>query len=130
MTFAQRLKFYLIGFGIGLCILVVILGKKGGCAGGSLSERKMSELLTQTWKLNEPARCKLNCLGLKNDTLFKAALKTCRVNYDKSEPRAEPCGKYVLETPPGPLSFTMLVQDCKTVSEVLDMSTQKPCDCK
>jgi hypothetical protein len=90
----------------------------------------MSELLTQTWKLNEQTRCKLNCLGLKNDTMFKAALRTCLVNYEKSEPRAEPCGRYVLETPPGPLSFTLLVQDCKTVSEVLDMSTQKSCDCK
>jgi hypothetical protein len=130
MTFKQRLKFYLFGFALGLAVLAIILNKKGGCAGGSLSERKMNELLTQTWKINDKIQCKLNCIGLKNDTLFKAALKTCHVNYDKSEPRAEPCGTYIIESPPGKLAFTLLVQDCKTVSEVLDMTTTMSCDCK
>lgn len=130
MTFKQRLKFYLIGFVLGLGILAIILNKKGGCAGGSLSERKMSELLTQNWKINAAMQCKLNCIGLTNDTLFKAALKTCHVNYDKSDVHAEPCGTYVIESPQGNLSFTMLVADCKTTSEVLDITTTKNCDCK
>ena len=131
MTFKQRLKFYFIGFALGLAILAIILNKKGGCAGGSLSERKMNELLTQTWKISDKMHCKLNCIGLNNDTLFFAALKTCKVNYDRSNPRNEPCGTYVIESPTGnSISFTLLVSDCKTVSEILDITTVKTCDCK
>ena len=130
MTFKQRLKFYLFGFVLGLGILIIILNKKGGCTGGSLSERKMSELLMQTWNINDKMRCRLTCVGLASDTLFFTALKTCRVNYEKSDPRAEPCGTYIIESPAGPLSFTLLVSDCKTVSEIVDMTTAKSCDCK
>ena len=130
MTFKQRLKFYLFGFALGLAMLGIILSKKSGCAGGSLSERKMSELLTQNWKISDAMRCRLNCMGLSNDTLFKAALKTCHVNYDKSNVHNDPCGTYVIESPPGNLSFTLLVADCKTTSEILDITTLKPCTCK
>jgi len=115
---------------MGLGILAIVLNKKGGCAGGSLSERKMAELLNQTWKINDRMRCKLNCIGISNDSLLMATLKTCRVNYEKSEPRAEPCGTYIIESPPGKTSFTLLVSDCKTVAEILDMTTGKSCDCK
>ena len=130
MTFKQRLKFYFIGFGLGLGILAIILNKKGGCAGGSLSERKMNELLTQTWKISDAMHCKLNCIGLTNDTLFFAALKTCKVNYERSNPRNEPCGTYIIESPDSKLSFTLLVQDFKTESEILDVTGTGKCDCK
>ena len=131
MTFKQRLKFYFIGFALGLAMLGIILSKKSGCTGGSLSERKMSELLTQNWKINDAMRCRLNCIGLTNDTLFFAALKTCRVNYDKSNVHNDPCGTYVIESPTGnSITFTLLVADCKTTSEILDIITTKNCGCK
>ncbi|MGZ3940643.1 MAG: hypothetical protein ACXVNR_01120 [Bacteroidia bacterium] len=131
MTFKQRLKLYLMGFAMGLAILSIILGKKGGCAGGSLGQRKLSELMTQEWKISEKMQCKLNCIGLANMTLFKAALKTSTVNYDKSEPHAEPCGKWIVESAKGSkLNFTLLVQDCQTTAEILDITFDKSCDCK
>jgi hypothetical protein len=131
MTFKYRLKLYLIGFAMGLAVLSIILNKKGGCAGGSLSERKKSELLTQSWKISDKMRCKLNCIGLSNDVLFKAALKTSKVNYEKSDAHAEPCGRWVVESPKGSkLNFTMLVQDCQTTAEILDITFERSCDCK
>ena len=131
MPFKQRLKLYLIGFILGLGILAIILNRKGGCAGGTLSERKMHELLTQTWKISDKMHCKLNCMGLNNDTLFFAAIKTGHINYERSDVHADPCGTYVIESPAdSKLSFTLLVQDCKTVSEVLDITSDKTCDCK
>ena len=89
MNFKQRLKFYGIGFGIGIVILLTILNKKG-CAG--LNERKAQELALQTWKIRDALRCKLNCIGLTTDTLFLKAVRDCYVNYGKSEVHAEPCG--------------------------------------
>jgi hypothetical protein len=128
MNFKQRLKFYGIGFILGLTILITILNKKG-CAG--LNERKAQELALQVWKISHTQRCKLNCLGLTTDTLFIKAVRDCYVNYDKSEVHAEPCGTYVLESAKGAVpSFTLLVADCNTTSELQDITTAKNCDCK
>lgn len=128
MPFKTRLKFYGIGFIIGLVILISILNK-GGCAG--LNERKAQELALQGWKISAAQRCKLNCVGLTNDTLFIKAVRDCYVNYSKSEVHAEPCGTYVLESAKGTVpSFTLLVADCKNISELQDIATTRACDCK
>src|SRR5258708_35688238 len=129
MTFKRRLKLYLTGFAIGFIMLSIILSKRG-CTG--LNERKVQELALQTWKMNEVMRCKLNCLGLTNDTLFLKALRdNCDLNSAKSNIHEEPCGKYVIETKPGVSpSFTLLVADCKNTSELLDVAGSKNCDCK
>jgi hypothetical protein len=120
-----------MGFAMGLCILSVILSKKGGCAGGSLSERKLSELINQSWNITPKMQCKLNCIGLTNKTLFRAALKVSKVNYEKSDAHAEPCGTWIVESPKdSKLKFTLLVQDCQTTAEILDITLDKPCDCK
>ncbi len=128
MNFKQRLKFYGIGFSIGLVILLTILNKKG-CTG--LNELKAQELALQTWKISDVMRCKLNCIGLSDDTLFLKAVRDCNVNYNKSEVHAEPCGTYVLESAKNAVtSFTLLVADCKNTSEMQDIVTTKNCDCK
>lgn len=91
----------------------------------------MSELLTQNWKINDKMRCKLNCIGLSSDALFKAALRTCKVNYEKSDAHASPCGTWVVESvKESKLNFTLLVQDCQTTAEILDITIDKPCNCK
>lgn len=128
MPFKTRLKFYGIGFVIGLAILISILNK-GGCAG--LNERKAQELALQTWKISDAQRCKLNCIGLTSDTLFIKAIRDSYVNYSKSEVHAEPCGTYVLESAKGVApSFTLLVADCQNTSELRDIVASKACDCK
>ena len=128
MPFKQRLKFYGIGFLLGLTILVTILNKRG-CAG--LNELKAQELALQPWKISDAIRCKLNCLGLTTDTLFLKAVRDCIVDYGKSNVHAEPCGTYVLESAKSAVtSFTLLVADCGNISEMQDVVTQKKCDCK
>ena len=128
MPFKQRLKFYGIGFILGLTILITILNRRG-CAG--LNERKAQELALQTWKISDVNRCKLNCLGLTTDTLFIKAVRDCYVDYNKSDVHADPCGLYVLQSAKTAVtSFTLLVADCGTVSEIQDIQTGKPCDCK
>jgi len=127
MPFKTRLKFYGIGFILGLTILITILNKKG-CAG--LNERKAQELALQVWKISDAQRCKLNCLELTTDTLFIRAVRDCYVDYGKSNVHAEPCGTYVLQSAKGvEPSFTLLVADCKNISELQDIHTTKICDC-
>ena len=130
MTFKQRLKFYLVGFGMGLLVLISILNKRG-CKG--FNQQKVEELAYQKWDISDAMRCKLTCAGFAADSLFLKDVKTCKVNYsaDATEVHAEPCGKYVLEsTAKSAATYTLLVADCGTTSQLLDVITKNTCNCK
>ena len=128
MTFKQRLKFYLVGFSIGLLVLLSILNKRG-CKG--VNTLKVEELVYQKWEISNAMRCKLACVGFANDSLFLLDLKTCKVNYSESDVHAEPCGKYVVESSSKSAhGYTLLVADCDSTSKLLDVVTKKTCSCK
>ncbi|MEO8761440.1 MAG: hypothetical protein ABI388_08675 [Bacteroidia bacterium] len=128
MTFKQRLKFYLVGFALGLLLLLAILNKRG-CKG--INGIKVEELVYQNWEINETIRCKLKCAGYASDSLFIADVKNCNVNYSKSDVREKPCGKYVLEsTTKSVSSYTLLIADCDHTSKILDVVVKNACNCK
>ncbi|MHB8259849.1 MAG: hypothetical protein ACYDEC_06230 [Bacteroidia bacterium] len=128
MNFKQRLKFYLVGFSIGVLILASILSKNS-CKG--VNTQKVEELVYQKWEINEAMRCKLKCAGFTNDSLFLKDVKTCTVNYGKSDVHEQPCGKYVLETSEKSIAtYTLLVADCGITTKLLDVKTPSPCHCK
>ncbi len=128
MTFKQRLKFYLIGFGLGLLLLMSILNKRG-CKG--VNTIKVEELVFQKWEISDVMHCKLQCAGFSNDSLFKNDLKNCKVNYSESDIHEKPCGKYVLESSDKSVStYTLLVADCDSISRLLDVLTKNSCPCK
>jgi len=130
MTFKQRLKFYLVGFGMGMLILLMIINKRG-CKG--ISTQKMEELTFQKWEINDAMRCKLNCLGFTADSLFLKDVKTCKVNYsaDATNASLKPCGNYVLEsTAKSIATYTLLVADCDSISRLLDIVVKTNCSCK
>ena len=128
MTFKQRLKFYLVGFGLGLLLLLSILNKRG-CKG--VNSIKVEELVHQKWEINEAMRCKLKCAGYASDSLFIADVKNCTVNYSASDIHEKPCGKYVLESSTKSVSsYTLLIADCDHISKVLDVVVKNACGCK
>src|ERR1017187_2924925 len=127
MTFKQRLKFYLVGFGIGVLILASILRNKS-CKG--VNTQKVEELAYQKWEISEVMRCKLKCAGFVSDSLFLKDVKNCTVNYSESDVHEEPCGKYVLESSSkSAATYTLLVADCGGISKLLDVRTKNSCHC-
>jgi hypothetical protein len=130
MTFKQRLKFYLIGFGMGLLVLAMVLNRRG-CKGLNVNAQKVEELTYQKWEISDALRCKLKCAGFASDSLFLKDVLTCKVNYSESSVHEEPCGKYVLESSKKSVSnYTLLVADCGTTSKLLDVTTKNACNCK
>ncbi|MBS1646563.1 MAG: hypothetical protein JST67_04420 [Bacteroidetes bacterium] len=128
MNFKQRLKFYLFGFLLGMMVLATVLNKKG-CKG--VNTLKTEELSYQTWNITEPMRCKIRCMGFAADSLFIQDIRNATVNYSESDIHATPCGKYVIESSAkSAASYTLLVADCGTAANLLDIKTNTPCDCK
>jgi hypothetical protein len=131
MTFAQRLKFYGIGFGIGLLMVFMIFGNRS-CV--SVNEQKMAELVAyQQIQISEKAQCKLKCLK-SNDFILKLMLRNFEVNYDISNVHAQPCGQYFVKPKEGfKYDFDLVIQDCDTISKILDINITNPqvnCNCQ
>lgn len=124
MTFWRRLRFYGIGFGIGLLIVYALFGNRS-CA--SPGEVKMRELAFQYFRLSDKALCKMKCLNMNNDVL-KIYLRHFEINYDKSEVRREPCGSYFVEPQKehaGEYNFNLVMYDCDSITQIDDINILK-----
>ena len=129
MTFLNRLKFYGIGFAIGLLVVFGIFGNRS-CS--SVNEIKMQQLVFQYFELSEKAKCKLKCLHM-NEALLKIQLRHFEVNYDLSNVHKEPCGEYYVEPKPEyakEYNYKLLMYDCDTITKIYDINTAKTCTCQ
>lgn len=128
MKFLHRLKFYGIGFGIGLIMVYAMFGTRS-CV--SPNEQKMQELVYQDFVLSDKAKCKLKCL-IKNELLLKIELRHFEVNYDLSEVHKEPYGEYFIQPKEefkSKYNYKLIIQDCDTISKIYDISTTTNCNC-
>lgn len=129
MTFWQRLKFYGIGFFLGILVVYGIFGNRS-CS--SPNEIKMHELVFQQVVLSEKAKCKLKCLR-KNEQLLKIELRHFEINYDVSSPRKKPCGEYFAspkEEFKGNYPYQLVFFDCDTITRIEDIQITAAINCQ
>ncbi|MES2680960.1 MAG: hypothetical protein V4635_13795 [Bacteroidota bacterium] len=131
MNFLKRLKFYGIGFGLGLMIVYALFGTRS-CT--SPNEMKMQELVFQYWKVSEKAECKLKCMR-KNADLLKIELRHFEVNYDLSSPRKKPCGEYFVSPKKdfiNQYNYELVIYDCDTITRIddINITSSFTCNCQ
>lgn len=129
MNFLKRLKFYGVGFGIGLLIVYSMFGTRS-CV--TPNEQKMQELVFQDFELSEKAQCKLKCLK-KNEQLLKIELRHFEVNYDVSSVRKEPCGEYFIQPKKdfqSQYNYKLVAYDCDTITRINDINIVTGADCQ
>jgi hypothetical protein len=128
MKFSQRLKFYGIGFGLGLMMVYALFGTRS-CT--TPNEMKMQELVFQHWQVSDKALCKLKCLH-KNAALLKIELRHFEVNYDISSPRKKPCGEYFVAAKKefaSQYNYKLVIYDCDTITRINDISITSTLSC-
>jgi hypothetical protein len=124
MDFLRRLKFFGFGFVLGMIILLYVLGRRG-CK--SINHMKVDELISQYTIWSDKAKCKREALGLSADTTYYKTLTKMRVNYNKSDVRATPCGIYRLEPiHRDSIPFELTICDCDTISRIDDIDIFNP----
>jgi len=132
MNFWKRLRFYGIGFGIGLMMVYAIFGTRS-CV--MPNEMKMQELVFQHFELSEKAKCKLRCIK-RNEMLLKVELRHFEVDYDVSSPRKEPCGEYYVKPKKEFRSehpYELVMIDCDTITRIDDiqiLASTNTCTCQ
>lgn len=121
MTFLRRLKFYGIGFGMGLLIIYAMFGTRS-CI--TPNEHKMQELVFQHFELSDKAACKLKCM-VKNIPLLKIEMRHFEVNYDLSNVHKEPFGEYFIQPKKefaDKYKFQFIVEDRDTITGINDFN--------
>ncbi len=79
------------------------------------------------------AECRMNCRFI-NESEIKAALRTGRINYHKSQPNDQPCPTYAIEdnTQDGQ-RVRIIFANCDDVVKVvtaIDLNRAHKCDCR
>lgn len=129
--FINRLKFYLIGFGLG-CVMVWAIFYSGDDARSSwLPEGRVLEFIedTELKVINKHIVCVLECNNITISDLDKTFFKNAKVNFSESSTTREPCPEYQIE---GKLAderiITLLIETCEprrlsTAEEKEDIAT-------
>ncbi len=94
MSFLKRFGFYLIGLSIGLLFLAFFLRKKAEGTGVEFCYLPNCRVLKEL--RSKPLQVDSSLTGTQDTLAIQYLLREGDVAFDESEPRAEPCGIYVV----------------------------------
>jgi len=129
--FIHRLKYYLIGFGLG-CVMVYAIFYTGDDARSSwLPEGRVLEFIEETELVvtNKYITCTLECNNIALEDFDKTFFQKAKVNFSESATTREPCPEYQIE---GKLAdgreVILLIETCEprrlsTAEEKEDIAT-------
>jgi len=115
MKFANRLKFYGIGFVMG-CVMVWVMFYQGDDARPSwMPEGRVLEFLADTEiNISENAKCKLACYSIPSDFMDKAFWDNADVRFKESSIERKPCPEYkITSTTSDGKEITVYIESCE-----------------
>ncbi len=119
MTFAKRLRFFGLGIVLGTLLSLMLFGpERFSCSGYLPESRVLAELQTKKWEYDSAVFLKLKPFGIDSSNLKKTLLKNATIDFDKSEPRRKPCGKYVMYYPEDSAKISLQVLKCDSTAKI------------
>ena len=114
MNFKDRLKYYLLGFGLG-CVIVWATLYRNNDRPSWLPEGRILEFLAKTDIIvSDDLKCKLNCNAIPVDFLNAAFFKTAKVNFEESATQRKPCPEYkIISTLSNNQTITVYIENCE-----------------
>lgn len=132
MNFRERFKFFALGSMAGIFLVILLFGNRTSCKDALVNYfpqgRVKQEILFYPFKFSDQAKNKLN--ELKIDTaLFKNKyIQEADVDFDLSEQRAKPCGKYVLISQDSIQQLEILLDKCRNQVLIQQITSKKLVD--
>lgn len=114
MNFTGRLKYYLIGFGLG-CIIVWATLYRNNDRPSWLPEGRILEFLAKTEIIiNDDLKCKLECNAIPLDFLNETFFKNATVDFKQSATQRKPCPEYyITSTLPNKQTIIVYIENCE-----------------
>jgi hypothetical protein len=128
----RRVKLYMIGFGMGLLLCLVLF--RGRDLTACTPQRRVTMLISKAKTLDADSTllCKMKCEGITLDDIRKEIV-TGEVDFDKSQPRKEPNHEYYVKLSvkgrPLEMYFSTNMTD-STVTLLKVNPPMKDCGCK
>lgn len=131
MAFLKRLKFYLIGVGIGSLIVFGMFGRRDDIQCSYFPEaRTLKSIGEKELFASEKANCQYACAGY-DSTVIKDLLVSGDVDFGKSETKKSDCNVYYVSTENKGKSVVAYFENCDSTATILkfDLPVTLSCDC-
>ena len=117
MKFIHRFGYYIGGLLIGSVFVYFIWGKKKVQFDYLPNARVLKDIRTDVRLFSDKANESMLTIGL-DSTDIADILQNGDVDFKKSEPRKEPCKKYVIDGVTKEKNITLIVKKCDTISTI------------
>ena len=131
MAFLKRLKFYLIGVGIGSLMVFGIFGGRDDIKCSYFPEaRTLKDIGLKELLATEKANCQYACAGYDSTTI-KDLLIAGDVDFKKSETENEGCNVYYISADSQGKNVVAYFENCDSTATILkfDLPVTLACDC-
>ncbi|AFL97032.1 DUF4258 domain-containing protein [Ornithobacterium rhinotracheale] len=115
--FQRRFKFFGIGILLGIFVVILMFGKRNSCR-NYLSDylpngRVLSEVSFLPKEYSPQAQEQMQALGIDTAFFNQKILKKGIIDFDRSAPRQEPCGAYIMNYQDKEKSVEIIFKKCK-----------------
>lgn len=111
----RRLKYYGLGFGLGLVVVWATLLKDRDRASWLPEGRTIEFLEEVDMKYTEKAKCQIACLKLDLSFMNKSFWENAKVNFKKSVVKRKPCPEHYIESKlTDGKSIVLYIENCET----------------
>jgi len=130
MTFAKRLRLFLMGVGFGFLILFIFFRDRE-LGSWTPESRILTAIDSSVVEISDRANCQLSCLGLNEDS-WKQIQSAATVNLSESNTRKKPCPYYHLNATFDANEYTLMWEVCEEKEKVRMLSIRQQgvsCNC-
>ena len=104
--FIKRLGYYILGFSLGLVLLVFFFNKKNTSCNYFPQKRVKNDLLKKKILINDT-------LLIKDTIFIRKLIRQSKVNFRKSKLRRDSCKMYVVEGNKKNNTYSITLNNCK-----------------
>mgnify|MGYP003644734644 CR=1 FL=1 len=114
----RRLKYYGLGFGLGLILVWATLLKDRDRAAW-LPEGRILEFLEEVdMEVTSKAKCQIDCLKLDSTFMDKTFWENATVNFKKSAVKRKPCPEHYIESKLADgRAIALYIENCETCQD-------------
>jgi len=130
MNFFGRFKFYLLGVIAGSFLVILLFGRRSSCRDMATNYmpggRVLLEMSSKPILYSNPVLQHLNNSKVDTATFRTKIMPELDINFDQSDQRAKPCGKYVAYYNDSRYHWKVDLEKCKEKVEIVSIEDYSP----
>ena len=119
MEFIHRLKYYLIGVGIGSVLVFFMFGSRNDIQCSYFPNERVLKNISQKNLIFSPkAKCQFDCLG-NDSSIVNSLVYGGDVDFKKSDTKKSACKTYYISTEKESVDISSFIENCDSNATIL-----------